>query len=214
MSAQAQRMPNIILVGDADMLMDRNWVQKRNILGTEVAQAFANNGDFVINALEQMAGGPALTDLRGRGVSWRPFETIQKMEAEASKKYSAKEQELTKKLKDTEEKLTQLSRTGGDKKDAKTGKEVLSSEQLKAIERFKTELLAHARGIAQRAVCSAPGCGRPEVQAHGHQRRCGSAYCRRYRPFDRFAAAASVRFQKNGPAPPRNPQTPKPEVGS
>jgi ABC-type uncharacterized transport system involved in gliding motility auxiliary subunit len=124
------------------MLMDRNWVRRQEILGAQVAQAFANNGDFVINALEQMAGGPALTDLRGRGVSWRPFETIQKMEAEASQKFSAKEQELTKKLKSTEEKLTQLSRSGSDKKDAKTGKQVLSPEQVKAIERFKTELLA------------------------------------------------------------------------
>ena len=141
-AATSSKDLNIILVGDADMLMDRNWIQRRNILGTEVAQAFANNGDFVINALEQMAGGPALTDLRGRGVSWRPFETIQKMEAEASQKFSAKEQELTKKLKDTEAKLTQLSRSGNDKKDAQTGKQVLSPDQLKAIERFKTELLA------------------------------------------------------------------------
>ena len=134
---------NIILVADADMLMDRNWVQKRNILGTEVAQAFANNGDFIINALEQMAGGPALTDLRGRGVSWRPFERIQAIEAEASKQYSAKEQQLTKKLKDTQEKLTQLSKTTEPPKGAAKGKaEVLSADQLKTIERFKTELLA------------------------------------------------------------------------
>jgi len=136
---------NIILVGDADMLMDRNWIQRRNILGTQVAQAFANNGHFVVNALEQMAGGPALTGLRGRGVSWRPFERIQAMEAAASKKYSAQEQNLTKKLKDTQQKLAQLSRTASAKAGAKTGsgaKQVLSSDQLKTIERFKTELLA------------------------------------------------------------------------
>jgi len=135
--------PNIILVGDADMLMDRNWVQRRNILGTEVAQAFANNGDFVINALEQMAGGVALTDLRGRGVSWRPFETIQRMEAEASRQYSAKEKELTAKLKETEQKLTQLSRQGGENQAGAPGAgEVLTREQLDAVEKFKLELLA------------------------------------------------------------------------
>ena len=135
---------NIILVGDADMLMDRNWVQKRNILGTQVAQAFANNGDFIINALEQMAGGPALTDLRGRGVSWRPFERIQAMEADASKKYSAQQQKLTKKMKDTQQKLAQLSRTSATKGAAKskTRKQVLSANQLKTIEKFKSELLA------------------------------------------------------------------------
>src|SRR5262249_43025510 len=61
---------NVILVGDADMLMDRNWVQMQSLFGQQVAQAFANNGDFVINAIEQMSGGAALSDLRGRGVSW------------------------------------------------------------------------------------------------------------------------------------------------
>lgn len=140
--AKSTKDANIILVGDADMLMDRNWVQKRNILGTEVAQAFANNGDFVINALEQMAGGAALTDLRGRGVSWRPFERIQAMEADASKKYSAKEQQLTKKLKDTQEKLAQLSKTAADAKaKGKNANAILTPDQLKAIEKFKAELL-------------------------------------------------------------------------
>ena len=140
--AKSTKDANIILVGDADMLMDRNWVQKRNILGTEVVQAFANNGDFVINALEQMAGGAALTDLRGRGVSWRPFERIQAMEADASKKYSAKEQQLTKKLKDTQEKLAQLSKTAADAKaKGKNANAILTPDQLKAIEKFKAELL-------------------------------------------------------------------------
>jgi ABC-type uncharacterized transport system involved in gliding motility auxiliary subunit len=140
--AKSTKDANIILVGDADMLMDRNWVQKRNILGAEVAQAFANNGDFVINSLEQMAGGAALTDLRGRGVSWRPFERIQAMEADASKKYSAKEQQLTKKLKDTQEKLAQLSKTAADAKaKGKNANAILTPDQLKAIEKFKAELL-------------------------------------------------------------------------
>ena len=84
----------MILVGDADMLMDRNWIQQHSLFGQQVAQAFANNGDFVINAVEQMAGGAALSDLRGRGVSWRPFEMIQRMEADADSRFRAKEQEL------------------------------------------------------------------------------------------------------------------------
>ncbi|MCC2097986.1 MAG: GldG family protein [Hyphomicrobiales bacterium] len=140
--AKSTKDANVILVADADMLMDRNWVQKRNILGTQVAQAFANNGDFVINALEQMAGGAALTDLRGRGVSWRPFERIQAMEAEASKKYSAKEQQLTKKLKDTQAKLAQLSKAATNAKaNGKNSNAIVTPDQLKAVEKFKAELL-------------------------------------------------------------------------
>jgi ABC-type uncharacterized transport system involved in gliding motility auxiliary subunit len=127
---------NVILVGDADMLMDRNWVQMHTLFGQQVAQAFANNGDFVINAIEQMAGGAALSDLRGRGVSWRPFELIQRMEAEADSKFRAKEQELTNQLKDTEQKLSQLPKT------AEGSNEVLTAEQAKTIEGFRTQLLA------------------------------------------------------------------------
>jgi ABC-type uncharacterized transport system involved in gliding motility auxiliary subunit len=127
---------NVIVVGDADMLMDRNWVQTHTLFGQQVAQAFANNADFVINAVEQMAGGAALSDLRGRGVSWRPFELIQHMEAEADSKFRAKEQELTNQLKDTEQKLSQLPKA------AEGSNEVLTAEQAKTIDGFRTQLLA------------------------------------------------------------------------
>jgi ABC-type uncharacterized transport system involved in gliding motility auxiliary subunit len=127
---------NVILVGDADMLMDRNWVQMHTLFGQQVAQAFANNADFVINAIEQMAGGAALSDLRGRGVSWRPFELIQRMSAEADSKFRAKEQELTNQLKDTEQKLSQLPKA------AEGSNDVLTAEQAKTIEGFRTQLLA------------------------------------------------------------------------
>jgi ABC-type uncharacterized transport system involved in gliding motility auxiliary subunit len=127
---------NVILVGDADMLMDRNWIQMHSLFGQQVAQAFANNGDFVVNAVEQMSGGAALSDLRGRGVSWRPFELIQRMEADADSQFRAKEQELTTQLKDTEQKLTQLPKA------AEGSNEVLTAEQAKTIEGFRTQLLA------------------------------------------------------------------------
>ncbi len=126
---------NVILVGDADMLMDRNWIQQQSMFGQQVAQAFANNGDFVTNAIEEMAGGTALADLRGRGVSWRPFELIQRMEADADSRYRAKEQELTQQLKDTEQKLSELPKA------QEGGNDVLTPEQLKAIEGFRAQLL-------------------------------------------------------------------------
>jgi ABC-type uncharacterized transport system involved in gliding motility auxiliary subunit len=127
---------NVILVGDADMLMDRNWIQMHNLFGQQVAQAFANNGDFVINAVEQMAGGAALADLRGRGVSWRPFELIERMRAEADSRYRAKEQDLTNELKETEQKLTQLPKA------AEGSNDVLTPEQAKTIAGFRSQVLA------------------------------------------------------------------------
>ena len=133
---QSTQPANVILVGDADMLMDRNWITTRNLLGQSFSQAFANNGDFVNNAIEQMAGGPALTDLRGRGVSWRPFERIQGMEQAADARYRAKEQELLTQLKDTQAKLAQLPKAEGAAADA------LSPEQVRAIDGFRSQMLA------------------------------------------------------------------------
>jgi len=127
---------NVIVVGDADMLMDRNWIQTNSLFGQQIAQAFANNGDFVINAIEQMAGGAALSDLRGRGVSWRPFELIQRMEAEADSRFRAKEQELTTQLRETEQKLSQLPKAPEGSND------VLTPEQEKTIEGFRAQMLA------------------------------------------------------------------------
>jgi gliding motility-associatede transport system auxiliary component len=123
-------------VGDVDMLMDRNWIQQQSLLGQQVSQAFANNGDFVINALEQMAGGAALSDLRGRGVSWRPFELIQQMEAEADRRFRAKEQQLTQRLKETEQKLSQMPRS------PEGAVDVLTPDQMQAVEGFRAQLIS------------------------------------------------------------------------
>ncbi len=135
-ATQSTKPTNVILVGDADMLMDRNWVQVRNMGGSPVAQSFANNGDFVINAIEQMAGGAALGDLRGRGVSYRPFERIQAMEADADARYRAKEQELTQRLKETEQKLASLPRG------TEISTDMLTADQVKTIEQFRGQLLS------------------------------------------------------------------------
>lgn len=132
----SSQKPNVILVGDADMLMDRNWVQMRNVMGSPVARSFANNGDFVINAIENMVGGVALADLRGRGVSWHPFDRIQAMEAEADRLYRAKEQELTKQLKETQDKLATLPR------EPQNSTDMLTPEQAKTIEKFRGQLFA------------------------------------------------------------------------
>jgi ABC-type uncharacterized transport system involved in gliding motility auxiliary subunit len=121
------------------MLMDRNWIQMQSLFGQQVAQSFANNGDFVVNAIEQMSGGAALSDLRGRGVSWRPFELIQRMEADADSRFRAKERELSVKLEQTQQKLSQLPKAA---KGAEGSNEVLTDEQAKTIEGFRTQLLA------------------------------------------------------------------------
>lgn len=117
-----------MLVGDADMLMDRNWLTQRG--------AFANNGDFVLNIIEKMIGGGALSDLRGKGTSFRPFEKILALEKVAEEKFLVQEQMLAKKLKGMEDKIRNLTQENENKDD------ILSPETMKAIEGFQSEMMS------------------------------------------------------------------------
>jgi len=58
--SQSAAPANIVIVADTDMLMDYMWVQTRELLGQRMAQAFANNGDFVANVLDNLSGSKAL----------------------------------------------------------------------------------------------------------------------------------------------------------
>ncbi len=127
---------NLVVVGDADMLMDRNWMRQQRLLGQAVTTAFANNGDFALNLAEQMAGGASLVDLRGRGISWRPFDRINDIERDAQARYLSKEQALTTRLRETESRLAELSRKSGE------GGALLSAEGTREIEQFRADLLA------------------------------------------------------------------------
>ena len=117
------------------MLMDRNWLSKQNLLGQEIVSAFANNGDFVLNVVENMIGGTVLSDLRGKGISWKPFTKISELERKAEEKFLSKEQALAEKLGKMENKIQQLT------KDNENENDVLTPETIKAINGFKTEMM-------------------------------------------------------------------------
>ena len=99
---------NLILVADADLLADATWVRSQDLLGQQIAVPIANNGDFAINALDNLAGSQGLISLRGRGLIDRPFEVVRAMEREAEQQFRAKEQELLAKIDETESKIRQL----------------------------------------------------------------------------------------------------------
>ena len=67
------------------------------------------NIDFVLNIIEKMIGGGALSDLRGKGTSFRPFEKILALEKVAEEKFLVQEQMLAKKLKGMEDKIRNLT---------------------------------------------------------------------------------------------------------
>ena len=98
----------------------------------------ANNADFLVNAVDNMAGTAALINLRSRGVTSRPFYRVEEMKREAELRYRSKEQALLQKLKEVEGKLKDLQT-----KETKAGKTViLTPEQKTAIENFRREAVS------------------------------------------------------------------------
>ncbi|HVS22734.1 MAG TPA: Gldg family protein [Gammaproteobacteria bacterium] len=125
---------NLVLVADVDMLSDRLWVQVQPFLGQRLLNAFANNGDFVINALDNLSGSSDLIGLRSREIYSRPFTTVEKLRRDADAKFRETEQELQSQLSDTERKLGELQAGRSDKSSM-----LMNSEQQAEIQRFLDE---------------------------------------------------------------------------
>ena len=145
-SLQASKDANgqIILVADTDILSDRLWVQVRPFFGQQVLNAFANNGDFAVNALDNMAGSSDLISVRGRATSQRPFTTVESLKRTADERFRAKEQELQQELSDTERKLTELQSTK-----TKDQAQILSPEQKGELDNFLKRKLEIRKELRQ-----------------------------------------------------------------
>lgn len=139
---QSAKPINVVVVADTDMLDDRFWLEKQEFFGQRVLVPTANNGDFVANAIEVLAGGDDLVGLRSRGTSARPFEVVERIQSEAQARYSDKERALQAKLKDTQAKLASL--TGKDQANTPAS---LSAEQTKAIEEFRADMVQTRRQL-------------------------------------------------------------------
>jgi ABC-type uncharacterized transport system involved in gliding motility auxiliary subunit len=99
-------------------------------------QPIANNGDFVINALENLSGSNDLASLRTRGEYTRPFERVEAIRRQAELEYREREQKLVATLQETEQKIRTLQQTQGE--DAAESAMLLTPEQSAEIEKFQT----------------------------------------------------------------------------
>jgi ABC-type uncharacterized transport system involved in gliding motility auxiliary subunit len=122
---------NVILVGDTDMLADRFWVQKSNFFGQTISTPFANNGDFVTNAVENLGGSDALISIRSRGVFSRSFSKVDELTVVAEQKFRDQEQILQRRLEETEQQLLQLQN-----QQVEGGSMIISAEQQFAVDEF------------------------------------------------------------------------------
>jgi ABC-type uncharacterized transport system involved in gliding motility auxiliary subunit len=136
--AESKQPINVIVVADADLLYDGYWVVKHSLLGQTLVEPRAGNGDFVLAALDNLAGSDELISIRSRKSFDRPFKVMEDLKRDADQRFAAKEQALEEQLRDTEKKLNDLE----SKKGENAGSLILSPEQQAEIDRFQAEKLA------------------------------------------------------------------------
>lgn len=135
---------NVILVGDTDMLADRFWVQQSNFFGQTIYTPFANNGDFITNAVENLAGSDALISIRSRGTFTRSFIKVDELTVIAEQKFRDQEQELQLQLEETEQQLLQLQNQQGE-----GGALVITPEQQLAIDDFMQKKISIRKSLRE-----------------------------------------------------------------
>lgn len=145
--AEASEGIRVLLGSDVDFFDDRFWVQVQDFFGQRVATPFADNGAFILNAVDHMAGSEALIGLRSRGTSQRPFQVVEQIRRQAETRFLAEEQRLQEKLTATEQRLVALESPG--EAAVQSGAEVYSPEQEAEIQTFRQELLQTRRDLRQ-----------------------------------------------------------------
>ena len=126
-----------VVVADVDLLHQRFWLEINESMGQRVMVPNANNGDFVVNALDYLSGTDALIGLRARGKSTRPFTLVQDIRKEAEQRFSDKEQQLQQRLVNAQNRLTDLMSREAEQTDA-----ILQANQKRALEESRTEIVA------------------------------------------------------------------------
>ncbi len=94
----------LIVLSDADFLNERYWLQN-TFLGWRKT---ADNGDLLVNAIENLAGGDDLIAIRGRGEFARPFERVEEIRRAADQRYLNEERLLQEKLRGAEARINEL----------------------------------------------------------------------------------------------------------
>lgn len=134
---------NIVLVADTDVLSDRLWVQARNFAGQRVTSAFADNGNFVVNTIDNLLGSDELISVRTRPTSQRPFTVVDSLRRMAEDRFRSKERELQAELLETERRLAALQDEGGE------GGVMPTQIEEAEVDRFQAQLLQLRRELRE-----------------------------------------------------------------
>ena len=135
---------NVIVVADTDLWDDKFWAQTQNFLGQRVVIPIADNGAFVINAIDNLTGSNDLISLRSRGTSARPFTLVESIRKDAEHQYLSKEQRLQDDLDQAKKRIAELqSQKPGDSAAAT----LLSPQQQEEIDRFRGQMVVIRRQL-------------------------------------------------------------------
>ena len=136
---------DVIVVADADMLHEKFWEDIRIEGDQQVPTPFANNADFVVNALDTLAGGEELVGLRARRESSRPFTYVDNIRREAERRYRSKERALIDRINNTQIEVDALVARESAAADA----DVLSSTERSRIDQLRREIVTMRQELRQ-----------------------------------------------------------------
>ena len=141
--SRSRKPIDVIVVADADLLHEKFWADMRIEGDQQVPTPFANNADFLVNALDTLAGGEELMGLRARRESSRPFELVAQIRREAERRYRSKERELIDRINETQDDVDSLLAREG----AVVGTDVLSTKERKRIDTLRRGIVSMRREL-------------------------------------------------------------------
>lgn len=145
----------LVIMSDSDLWDDRFWVHISSQLGRTVAEPFADNGAFILNAVENLTGSDDLISLRTRASNDRPFTVVQALQQKAQMKYRETQDALQTSLSRAEATLSQLQQGSG------------NSLVLNQKERDEIESLRRGMALTRRELRDVQRNLRAEVDALG-----------------------------------------------
>ncbi len=113
-----------------------------DFFGQKTALPFSDDGPFVANLVDTLAGGDALIGLRARGDGSRPFTLVNEMQSQAEAKFRQTEQALKTHLQQVEKQLRTLRDGGSNGPEQASAQAVITPQQQQAIQAARKDVVA------------------------------------------------------------------------
>ena len=119
---------NIVIIANTDFLHDHFWATTQNFLGNQIVVPTSGNGNFILNALDNLSGSDALISIRNKDTYTKGFEKIHEIELKSQNRFHQAEESLLKRIDETKQKLSVMGQQ-------------MSVEQKKEEESFRKDLI-------------------------------------------------------------------------